>query len=312
MQKAIDPYLYKNGMPWQRDEFTQCLTEQNEKRIHINMPSVLLIDGGQGQGKTTLALHICDYYNKLARLPPADLRIKNHPQLGLGGVEFTSNFNKCNKLGLPCIIYDEAGDYSRASTLTFFNYQMSKLFQKIRSAKIIVLILLPNFNILDNRLFDDEIIRGAIHCEGRHITVNYGNFRVYDMDQLSWVRYWFNRLPSARRKDSYKSVSPLFHSHFKNLPITRAKQLAILSDFGKESERQEAEINMRGLLSYYDMASKVNRTHLWVRTKIKKLNIEPKASFKNKNYYDKSVLARLLRILETRGMDKGYTHRLLL
>jgi len=292
--------LYKNGYPWSRDEFTECLDEQAEKRIDINMASVILIDGGQGQGKTTLAVHIADHHNKRKGLPPIDLSVRGHKQIGLGGVDFISKFNKCKRENLPVLIYDEAGDYSKASTLSWFNYQLSKLFQKIRSAKIIVLLCLPNFNILDNRLFDDEIIRGAIHCHGRQMTINYGNFDVYDMDQLSWIRYWYSKLPSARRKACYGMVSPLFQSHFKNLPPTRAKKLEILSNFGKEKERQEAEVNMRGLLDYKALASETNRTEQYIRQLVHRFNINSAETIGRKAYFDKGALKRLEKYFESK------------
>jgi len=281
---------YKNGKPWSRDEFTDCLDEESTKRIDINMASVILIDGGQGQGKTTLAVEVADYFNKQRGLPPMDLTIKGHKQLGLGGVDFISKFNKCKKEGLPVLIYDEAGDYSKASTLSWFNYQLSKLFQKIRSAKIIILMCLPNFNILDNRLFDDEIIRGAIHCHSRNKTVTYGNFDVYDMEGVSWIRHWFTKLPAARRHVCYSMSNPLFQSHFKNLPTERAHQLELLSNYGKEKERIEAEVNMKGMLSIKDLMREVNRSDNWVRTKLIHYKIKPEEKLGTTNYYSKSVL----------------------
>lgn len=285
--------IYKSGMPWSRVEFTECLNEQQNKRIDINMASVILIDGGQGQGKTTLAVEICDFHNAKRGLPPMDLTVKNHIQMGLGGVDFISKFNKCKQKKLPIMIYDEAGDFSKASTLTYFNYQISKIFQKIRSAKIMILLCLPNFNILDNRLFDDEIIRGAIHCNSRQLTINYGNFNVYDLNMLMWIRYWYDKLPTARRKSCYGMVSPLFQSHFKNLPAARARQLEILSNYGKEKERQQAEINMKGLVSVKEIAREIQRTGAWIGQKLKTLRIEPEQKMGLKHYYPKSIIQRL-------------------
>jgi len=291
-------WLYKNGQPWHRDFFTESLDEQIDKRIDINFASVLLIDGGQGQGKTTLAVHIADFFNKKRGLPEVDLSSKNCQQLGLGGVDFISKFNKARQKGYPILIYDEAGDYSKASTLSWFNYQLSKMFQKIRSAKIIVLLCLPNFNILDNRLFDDEIIRGAIHCYGRQVTKNYGNFEVYDIEQMSWIRYWFNKLPAARRSDCYSKVSGLFDSHFKNLPPVRAKQLDILTCFGKDKERLEAEINMKGLVCVKDIVRETGKSEPWIRMKLGKLKVKPEEKLNNVNYYHKKLITIIERQIQ--------------
>lgn len=293
-------YLYSNGYPWHRDDFTDCLKEQKTKRININMASVILIDGGQGQGKTTLAIHIMDYFNGLARLPLVDLSRKGNVQLAQGGSDFISKFNKCKRLGLPVVAYDEAGDYSKASTLSYFNYQISKVFQKIRSAEVIILLMLPNFNILDNRLFDDEIIRGAIHCCDRQVTITHGNFKVYSIDQLGWVRYWYNKLPTARRHTCYGMQTPLFQCRFKNLPPARARQLEILTNLGKERERQMAEIGMRGLLSKNDLARELSKSIAWVNKMVLSKNIKPAEKFGTKNYYDKMALHKLDLVLKTK------------
>lgn len=292
--------LYKNGLFWHRDDFTKCLDEQITHRIKIKMPSVILLDGGQGQGKTTLAVHMVDYINKACNLPPVDLRIKSHSQLGMGGVDFISKFNRAKNNNIPALIYDEAGDYSRGSTLTWFNLQMSKLFQKIRSANIIIIMCLPNFNILDNRLFDDESIRGAIHCHGRQYTINYGNFSAYDMEQLSWIRHWYAKLPHARRHICYSMVSPLFQSHFKNLPTMRARQLELLSNFGKDKERQSAEINMRGLISIKDIMRNFQRSYQWANNMIAKNKFEVETTLGKTNYYNKNVF----RVLEKYMQEK--------
>jgi len=292
--------LYKNGFPWHRDFYTNCLEEQIKERIEINMPSVILIDGGQGQGKTTLAVHTADYFNKKTGLPPLDLKINSHNQIGMGGVDFVSKFNRAHRSNVPVLIYDEAGDYSRGSTLTWFNLQMSKLFQKIRSANMHIILCLPNFNILDNRLFDDECIRGAIHCHSRQITKTCGNFDVYDMEQISWIRHWYDRLPRARRHSCYSMVSPLFQSHFKNLPKIRAKQLAILSNYGKDKERQSAEINMKGLISNKDIMRYFQRSYIWVQTMLHKYKLEPETKLGKVNYYSKSILDVLEKYIQTK------------
>ena len=291
--------LFKNGMPWHRDEFTSCLNEQKIERIDNNFPSVILIDGGQGQGKTTLAIHCADYFNSLVGLQKVDLVKKHNKQLAMGGVDFISKFNRCRANKLPALIYDEAGDYSKASTLSWFNYQLSNLFQKIRRAKIIIIICLHNFNIIDNRLFADEIIRGAIHCYDRQKTRTHGNMNVYDINQLSWVRHWYSKFPPARRHACYSMVSPMFQCRFKNLPQTRAKQLAFLCDAGKERERQEAEVQMKGLLSVKDLAKDVNRSDIWVRKKLAEKRIKPAEVIGQRHYYGKSALKQLENILQT-------------
>ena len=63
--------LYKHGLP-----FSEKLAENVKDliaRIDLNKASLIVIDGGVGEGKTTLAVHIADYVNSLAGMGPISL-----------------------------------------------------------------------------------------------------------------------------------------------------------------------------------------------------------------------------------------------
>lgn len=286
--------LYKIGKKWDCRELTDSIKEALDDRINENLPVIWLIDGGQGNGKTTLAVHIADEVNKIHNLPPMDLELNNHPQLAMGGEEFMSYFDKAIVKKFPCIIYDEAGDFQKGGAMTSFNLQISKIFQKIRSGNMLILLCLPNFCIIDNRLFKDDAIRASFHCHSKQIYKTYSKFKAYDLEATLWVQYWHNeKLPQPRQRDAYRICFPLFNGNFKDLNKDRSKKLDTLSKFGKAKERQRLYLSNKGYISIKGIAKELNRSRIWVRKKMSKFNIKPDDNMGIENYYNKRVIKRL-------------------
>ena len=97
-------YVYNHGLPYDKT-LHKNLVEQKE-RIEMNKASMILIDGGVGEGKTTLAVHVLDSINALYGKKPLDLDAKETPQYAMGGEDFLKKLVKCYERKLPCIIYD--------------------------------------------------------------------------------------------------------------------------------------------------------------------------------------------------------------
>jgi len=280
----VEPYQngYMFSSPLDENLIAQAL------RIKLRRASCILIDGAIGLGKTTLGVHIIDYINKLDNLPEASLKVANHPQIALGGKEFTNCFRKTMKLNLPVIVYDEAGDFNRRGAITSFNQTINRVFETYRGFKTMVVICLPNFNNLDNNLFDNQIPRMLIHITKR--TANQGDYKVYSLSQMNWVRYWYDRLNKATRHKSYGMVIPNFYGHFKRLSNEREILLDRLSTHGKKEFLKDAEKQLRGLISYSELAQKLNRSDIWVRQKIAELKIKEKDIIDRAKYFDGSIL----------------------
>lgn len=292
-------HLYQNGLPFNK-ELKENLDQQLAQRINNNFPSLLLIDGGQGQGKTTLMVHIIDYINKKHGFPECRLGIKDHPQISLGGKEFIKNFNICRKEGLPILGYDEAGDFSRRGSISRFNAMLNRRFETFRSSNIIIVLALPNFNILDNHLFDLQVPRGLLHLQDRQRTIKYGNYYAYSLYAMNWIRHWFEKLPKAIRHQCYSKTTSNFKGQFKNLPPEREKKLGNLSDYGKTKESMEAEIRLEGLMTYKDLALKVNRSIKWCRkfvydNKVKAAKVGPMRV----KYFSPETIDRMMDYIDT-------------
>lgn len=284
-------YLYDHGLPFNQT-LGENLQAQVSERIEKKKPSLIIIDGGQGEGKTTLLCHIIDYINELKGLPPCELSIKHHPQIALGGNEFTKQFNLCKRENLPIIGYDEAGDFTKRGAISSFNARLIRRFETFRSSNIMVVLCLPNMGILDQHLFDLQIVRGLLHLKDRGM--NYGNFYAYNGMEVGWIRYWMDKLPKPLRYQAYQKCAWSFRGQFKDLPPGRSQALAKLSDFGKDREDMEAEIKYQGLVTYRDIARRLSKSIVWTRMVVKELRIKEDRIIKKVKYFKKEVLDILI------------------
>jgi hypothetical protein len=279
-------YLYSNGYPF-LDPLPNSLIGQLE-RIDQKKASCIIIDGAIGLGKTTLAKEAMDFINGRMGKGKVLLKIKEHPQLSLGGKEFTSCFRETYKRNLPVIAYDEAGDFNRRGAISSFNQVINRLFETYRGFKIIVIICLPNFNLLDNSLFINKIPRMLIHIKDRNM--EYGNYQVYSLSGMSWIRYWYDKLPMGAKNKCYKMVQPNFYGKFKNLPPEEERALDLLSTYGKKELMKDSERKLRGVISYNEIAQKLNISLVYTKRLINELKIKHKLVQDQRKFFDKSVL----------------------
>jgi len=230
-EQRISPF----GLP-----FTPALAlnlDQQKLRIENGKASLIIIEGIIGHGKTTLAIHIADYlngaYEKLPdkkewRLIP-EKRIEIKKVIGLGGEDFFKKIRETYKeKGVVCV-YDEAGEFSKRSTLSKFNQKMVQLFDVYRAFKICVIVILPFFHYLDNSLLQKGIPRFLIRIHNR--TKTYGYFKVYDINQIEFLKHWLKKSPVVSW--AYSHVSPIYHGGFYNLDPARALELDNYQTAGK-------------------------------------------------------------------------------
>ena len=148
--------------------------------------------------------------------------------------------------------------------------------------------------VLDNQLFDNQIPRFLIHCHNRES--EYGNYSVYDLGQIAWLRYYIAKLPI--KATAWNAVYPNFVGHFKNLPQHRREQLNQISIKNKLSILRKSEVRMEGLVTYPEMATKLNRSIDWVRHSISNLKINPIRRIGRIAYFDQNTINLLITHLE--------------
>lgn len=291
--------LYNHGLP-----FSQILADNLDdltKRVELKKASLIIIDGGVGEGKTTMVIHVLDYFNK--KMGGGEIDFKGC-QLAMGGADFLRKIREAFEQKKVCIGYDEAGDFSKRGSLTGFNAMLNRTFETFRAFKCIVILSLPNFNVLDSQLFDNQIPRMLIHLHDR--TKNEGNFAAYGLDEMNWLRYWMNKWPKHRSK-AYGMVTPNFRGHFKDLPTERSKQLDEISTENKLKILRKSEIKVEGLVNYEELAIPLNRGTDWVMRALKQLNIKPARTIDRKKYFQKDVINILTDHLEEQEIGRPRT-----
>lgn len=273
-------FYYNNGLPF-GDKLAENLIEL-DKRIEGKKASMLVVDGGVGEGKTTLAVEIADYINMLHGMP----KIEFSEQLATGGKEFTQKLRKCYEKKLPVLIYDEAGDFNRRGSLTRFNSMLNRTFETFRAFQILVILCLPNFDKLDQYLFDNHIPRLLVHLSNRGD--NYGNYSCFGLYRMLLLK---SRMSKLNIKNyAYAMIDPNFRGHFLDLDPDRSKQLDKLTIKNKINILQKSEVEIEGLIGYKDLAQKLNRSHENIRRLVGELKLKPKRTINRVKYFDNSII----------------------
>lgn len=291
--------LYDNGLPFtagvkrnketglivHKDKLAFNLDKQKERVFEEGFASLILVDGGVGKGKTTMDVIIADY---LTGRP-----IKFEEQLRMGGDDFIKGLRVCYDKGHVVACYDESGDFNKRGTLSKLNATLNRIFEIYRAFKIIVVLSLPTMLKLDEGIFESNLPRMLIHIEKRD--KKQGTFAVYDLPRMMWIRARAKDKRVVIKNKAYQMVQPNFRGHFLNLPDERAKELSVYSTKGKLDLVDIVSIKGEGLMTYQELAHKVDRNHIWVRQKISKLGIKPSKKYKGKNYFAPEVVGRLER-----------------
>jgi len=271
-------YRYPHGL-----QFSTMLAKNLDAlqdRVNLNKTAMIIIDGGLGEGKTTLLLEVLDYINHINGLPQVKI---DGPQLAMGGKDFLQKLRICYQKKLPCIGYDEAGDFTKRGSLTQFNAMLNRTFETFRAFKCIVVMTLPNFNVLDQQILDNQIPRLLLHLKGR--TKRTGNFYAYSLYTMLLLK---NKMNNLKIKNyAYAVIHPNFYGHFLDLEPKRSKELDKISTKNKLTILRKSEISIEGLMTYSEMATKLFRSIQWCRQAVSNLKIKPARKIGRVKYFDK-------------------------
>lgn len=255
--------------------------ERIKDRVRRGKASLIILDGGVGEGKTTLAVKIAD-------------QIEGQPivleeQLAMGGQDFMKKLGDCYRKQHKVIIYDEAGDYNKRGSLTKLNAMLNRVFETFRAFKIIVIIVLPNFSVLDNDLFLKNIPRLLIHTSGR--TETYGNYTVYSLSRMLVMKEKMTKMYIKNK--AYYAVPGNYRGHFKDLDAERSAELDRYSTKGKLFELEKASTKIEGLVSVNDLMLRFGLTKSSVCKLLHRLDIKPVRKANGKNYYPMETIRRV-------------------
>lgn len=254
--------------------------------FEIDGDGLFLLEDFTVTHNTTLLIHILNYINQVMGLNTIDF---NGPQLAMGGKEFLRKLRVCYDEKLPCIGYDEAGDFNKRGSLSNFNAMLNRTFETFRAFKCIVILTLPNFNVLDNQLFDNKIPRLLLHVSDR--SQEYGNFSGYGLQEMEWLRYWFKKAPI--KNYAWSRVYPNIYGHFLDLDKTESVELDKVSRKNKLNILRTSEVKIDGLMPYVEIAGKLGKKVEWVRVVVSNLKIKPARVIKKVRYFDQEAINRL-------------------
>jgi hypothetical protein len=278
-------FLYDNGLPM--GGYLPRVLDSLWARVKNRKSVLIIIDGGLGEGKTTIMLHILDYFNKINGLPEVELP---GCQFAIGGKDFLNKMRECHEKKLPCIGYDEAGDFSRRAALSQFNQMLNRTFETFRAFNCVVVMTLPSFHVLDAELIDKNIPRLLIHLKKRGKT--YGNYYGFSLYKIQLLKYYASK--TKIKAFAFSRVWPNIYGHFLDLTPERSKKLDAISTASKLGILEAAETKLDGLVNLKDIAKKTNRSVIAIRNVIYKLKVKEEKIIKMTKYYHEEVIDQVL------------------
>jgi hypothetical protein len=278
-QHFTNDRLYAHGLPFSKPLDRDILNLRN--RIKGKKASMIIIDGGVGEGKTTLAVEVAECYQ--------GKKLDVTKQYAMGGDQFQEKLVICYDAGLEVLIYDEAGDFNSRGALTSFNQMLNRVFDTFRAFKILVILVLPSFHVLDSPLFDKRIPRMLINCYNRNVRT--GDFRVYSLYRMYYLRNKLKKyiVPAY----AYTGTTPNYRGHFLDLSPLKSIELEKISIEGKKQIVSDNILRNRGLISYKEISKKLSRSLIWVKKTMAKLKVKEAYVYKRHKYFDREIVDKL-------------------
>jgi len=285
---ALDYSIKFNNtdLKWSNPQFTDLIDEQLS-RTDDNMPSVLVVDGLHGGGKTTLACHVGQYLeDKCGR------SFSYENQVGKGMDLFLEKLNWVKKNGYKVVIYDEAEDFERKGAISKFNRLLNRVFSVLRATQIVVIIVLGIVKKLEKEPLEKGLVRCLINVHGR--SGNYANLRVFDAGNIFYLIYLMDKFGRSGKPPmlAYGKTAPFLRSRVaradkkteKAWDLIDLKQKGDILDTASLETKGLIDIKTVGKLSGYSISS----------LRVMFRSIKPEVvRIGRKNYYYKSVLARI-------------------
>jgi len=152
------------------------------KLTQKNWDNVVAIVADEGRGKSTLGLHMAEYWYKKLRgsCKPEDVK-----HICLSKEEFVEDLKDCQKYELT--VYDEAGDLLSRRAMSNFNVSIMAAYQVIRGDNLFTILILPSLWDLDS-FFRKRRLRGFFYVYERGRVAFWNQARLKRMLSLNATR----------------------------------------------------------------------------------------------------------------------------
>jgi len=178
--------------------FNEVMDMQYDALKNRDWDNVVIVVGDEGTGKSTLLLHILDYWNtiKYGKVLKEHIKFIN---LDIGA--WADSLANCEKVDIN--VLDESGDLSGRRAMSKLNVAVSRAYQIIRGDNINSFLALPDLFWLDG-FFTKRRARGMIYVYKR------GRFAYWSRDKLRKII----DLNANRVLKSVWVVKPSFYDTF--------------------------------------------------------------------------------------------------
>jgi hypothetical protein len=286
-------HLYKNGSPFDKIEIIDRNIKNCLIRLKDRQPIVIIIDGGQSTGKTTLSVLIADRFNYHSGQSEVNLNEKENIQYAFGGDQLIKKLPLCQDNNKNAIVYDESGDYNRKGALSRFNKTMDRSMDMIRIFQVAIIIVCHDFTKLPREIIDKKIATFLIHCKQRNPGSIYANAQVYDYSSMCWIQHY--KKTEVVPEVAYNKVYPNFQFRFKDLEKSRSDKLHILSGTKKLELFKQSEVKLQGLLNFKEIGYKCGMSEAWVKGQVRQLKLKEESIYKKKKYFNPQIADMLFK-----------------
>jgi hypothetical protein len=312
--------LYDYGLPFDKP-IANALDELIKRVKVLNKGALFMIDGTIGSGKTIGGVQFADYLNGAYEVQP-DGTYKQIPenfinlevQYSMGSTDFTKKLLACHLTGKRVIIYDEAGDFSKRSSLTRLNGDLNRIFETCRSLQIVIIMIMPNFYYVDRSILDKEMIRGLARISRN--SQRYSDAKIWGVEGINWIKFY--SIKHAVPSQCYNFVKPIMQAHI--LPLSNARmdeiqrisnknKISIIKQIGNKSDAPKNCITKDEIVQKYG----VNKGTLAIFLHNHKVKTIERV--KNTSYYDANLIEKLHKVYgintmppENKGKDRRFNN----
>jgi len=283
---GYDLKFNNTGLKWSNPAFTELL-DQQLARTDDKKPSVIVIDGLHGGGKTTLASHMGQYMED-----SYGREFSYANQVGKGMEAFLERLNWVKSNGYKVVIYDEAEDFERKGAISRFNRLLNRVFSVLRATQIVVIIVLGIVKKLEKEPLEKGLVRCLINVHGR--SGDTANIRVFDGGNIFYLMYLMERYVKSGRPPlmAYSKTAPFIRSRVLRADVKTEKAWDIIDLKEKGDILDHASLETKGLLDIKAISRVSGLSVSSLRVKFRSLKPEV-VRIGRKNYYYRSIINRL-------------------
>jgi hypothetical protein len=236
----MSSFEYDNGYAY-TDPLPAFVDRAVYKVQREHVASLILVDGGLGSGKSTMAAQM------LRQIDPGFVATEESFKLRylLGGTALLETAVNAHEKGAKGLIFDEAGiDLSSRSAMSTMNRNLNSFFQLYRALKLVVILVLPSLKIMDRRLLYYEIHRFQVHTHSK-VHGSYTRYRLWDTRSIFFLKErlddrivprdaYFPRTGGFSNADGYSKALPKEYQDLLDKFGLEAKKDRLLALGGKE------------------------------------------------------------------------------